>query len=876
MPEPIYHDSNYRFTDPVRVFKANDPYFFEVDNIPLKQLQENCLWLKDQLTKEAQSLLNVKRADIDELRPYVTGEDRIVRVKPGRFTARINDASTKEPLEYLKQLGGIGGDQGYPGWHHDNPDSWQVATASQGNFPPGTVPSWNDILYTALEKFKSSLAQNAVGMTGLEESVFTRPTISDDYPVNTTGITWNADGGAINYPTQSIPGVNLVPAIVTQALLWAKSVDGLQDNWIATTFDNLNSAAGFARMPITENQFIKLWRGVARNAIVDVDDEITVEVPIFQPTDFDYIDENGINVAVEGVQSRIDMIFIYSKPVDASAARYMKGSAIQSLTKPALGLVRGAGLKMQYQAIAGEITQEYGDVDRVDSQGNMQILAAAGDVNDTTMGFTSTSANELFYDVRGSFPAPDDLLNIAPLLSEQLESNALELVGQSILPVAYIWVQGDSSLVARTDLIDIRPFFRTAELTYNERAGLAAAVPQVSLANPVASIGEIDRREINLFHHWTQDINDLAETLNRTGVVAMGYVYGGWNFGPEGALYDHAYKVTHDGNSENLPPNAGQPGGGPTAGDQSARAWLTARFNLGAGNIEHVPEMPDWDLSTWVQLQQPSTGGPVFLQNQGLYANDYLTNFMSTRKGSNPQDIPTSGTAGNFDPAIVAGSFTRLAGSPGWGHQRRWSNAQNEDVGGTTVIYSNVFFTYVKKKILFNKPPWLLDYDVEVNLVNCLGQNNNGYKDPMQTQNWGKAATYYGAWVEKGTDDFTIYYAINAAEVNAFPPYSPQPLGGFHLLAPHVGSDNIIHNRREFGNAWAGFIVPVEPILDSNPNIMGGTGAGPLGYVGNPRVGKCTLPTVMWKMTAISTVDSAFLYTNLGGTNPQIELNNIV
>ena len=48
MAEIIYGDSAYQFTDPVRTFKANDPYYWEVDNIPIEQLQENCLWLKDQ------------------------------------------------------------------------------------------------------------------------------------------------------------------------------------------------------------------------------------------------------------------------------------------------------------------------------------------------------------------------------------------------------------------------------------------------------------------------------------------------------------------------------------------------------------------------------------------------------------------------------------------------------------------------------------------------------------------------------------------------------------------------------------------------------------------------------------------------------------
>ncbi len=107
MVEQIYEDSAFRFTDPIRVFKANDPYYFEVDNIPLKQLQENCLWLKDQVRKVTQTRVSdIKRADIDELRPYATGGDRMVRVLPGRYTGRINDASDKTPLAYLQKVHG--------------------------------------------------------------------------------------------------------------------------------------------------------------------------------------------------------------------------------------------------------------------------------------------------------------------------------------------------------------------------------------------------------------------------------------------------------------------------------------------------------------------------------------------------------------------------------------------------------------------------------------------------------------------------------------------------------------------------------------------------------------------------------------------------
>ena len=51
MAKFTFSDSQFKFTEPVRYFKANDPYYYEVDNIPLKQLQENCLWLRDQLRK---------------------------------------------------------------------------------------------------------------------------------------------------------------------------------------------------------------------------------------------------------------------------------------------------------------------------------------------------------------------------------------------------------------------------------------------------------------------------------------------------------------------------------------------------------------------------------------------------------------------------------------------------------------------------------------------------------------------------------------------------------------------------------------------------------------------------------------------------------
>jgi hypothetical protein len=105
-----YKDSVYKFTDPIRYFKENDPYYWEIDNIPLKQLQENVLWIKDQLDlipDDGDAVdFGVSRSDFNELKPFVDGTGSLVYVNPGRFTARINDAYNKTPLQKLVQMTG--------------------------------------------------------------------------------------------------------------------------------------------------------------------------------------------------------------------------------------------------------------------------------------------------------------------------------------------------------------------------------------------------------------------------------------------------------------------------------------------------------------------------------------------------------------------------------------------------------------------------------------------------------------------------------------------------------------------------------------------------------------------------------------------------
>lgn len=852
MAEKQFEESVYRFSDPIRLFKANDPYYFEIDNIPLRQLQENCLWLKDQVRKSSVKYTGVKRADIEELRPYATGGDRLIRVKPGRFSARVNDASTKDPLAFLQKV--IGEALG------EN-DAWLAATHNEGSFPTGTSPSWNSVLEAALEKFKSTVAEDALGMVGLSERAFTWPVVNADTPVGNDGVDMEDGQNFLQYAdnVSNNPGLGAIssPTLVSKAITWAKSENDSADSFALPSFEYTNQANGFAKLPRTESYFIKRWRGVSRIAIVDVEDEITVQVPAFDATDFNYIDENGNEQPVDGVQSRIDLVFIYSKPVDVSSTTILKSSGKTTLTKPALGIVRGAGIKANYSS-----KTNFQDGHISDTGDDHKILASPADQFNEQIGFTSTSANDISFDVRGSFPAPDDILNIAPLISEKLESEAFELVGQSILPVAYVWVQNSGSEltngsvpVADTDVIDIRPLFRTAELSYNERTGITAAFPQLSLANPAVGKAQLDREIQQVIDYVNAQASDPVTGGEGTKVLATGYVFGGWNFGPEGALYDY-YSTKFGADDADANPD-----GIFDEDVATIRAYIASKYGLGsAAATFNIPAYPDWDLAQWCVLGD--------ITDKGLYPNDYVNTFISGR------------SVASNDPSIVAGSFRQKVNldgtTDGGGTPARLRDFRNTQQGDNVV--SKVNFHYIAKKIKFDRSlvPWLADYTVDCNFVNCVPQSSRGSVAGFNNATWDRhAGSYYGWWVEKGFDEFTIYVAFVAPDNNHYggstQPRFPAP----HSVTTTSGgkkssttSTTSLSDRG--GERFSSFIVPVGEILSSDTTPVSTAPGG--GYTGNPRVGKCTYPTVMFTITGVAASDSAYLYGNLNGTNPVITL----
>ena len=152
-----------------------------------------------------------------------------------------------------------------------------------------------------------------------------------------------------------------------------------------------------------------------------------------------------------------------------------------------------------------------------------------------------------------------------------------------------------------------------------------------------------------------------------------------------------------------------------------------------------------------------------------------------------------------------------------------------------------------------------MDYRVDVTLINCLAMNFGGTHGTNSSPK-EYPGTYFGHWVEKGPNYFIIYVAFVADDNNNW------VSAGF----PAPGTDGV--SQRD-GGRYSGFIVPVSDILTSNTAAIATINKG--GYVGNPRVGKCTYPTVMWNMTGVPDTDAAYLHGNLNGTNPEIYLKDI-
>jgi hypothetical protein len=519
--------TSYTFTQPIRYYKANDPYYYEVDNIPLRQLEENILFVKNQLEGPGgdsgneyltnSSELNIN--NIKQLRPHAIG-GRTVKVNAGRFVSRVNDAfDISNPLTNLTY------GQTLPS------GSKLLATITQ---------TWNETQRDAVwESFIKGSNSARYSMTGLEH---TYTFYSSPGGIGTTWGTTTQVGAGKNYPvfqdgTVVWPGQSKF-SLISPAVKAGQFNSGTNPTGYLYNYSNL---------PNIHLSFVQMWRGVFRTSVVDFPD-VEIEIPAWNDDDFYYVDDNGQYQNIPATQ-RIDLLVAYSLPIDSSSTTIpdfqegFEGTAPpipKTLTSPTLGIIRGAGIGIA-QGLGGNDSGSPKVISSVTTEGihgSSRIAANVNDSNPVTGGAPTGLTDINGAKVYGSFPAPDDLLNIAPLLSLNVSPTDFQLIGQAALPLAYIVVKKDSTLVNQQDIIDIRPFLRTTEFSYNERAGIAGANPPLSLANPAVGAFQVN----DALSKFDTDIANVdarvaAEEGKSNGrVVYTDYVMGGLAYGVEGTL----------------------------------------------------------------------------------------------------------------------------------------------------------------------------------------------------------------------------------------------------------------------------------------------------------------------------------------------------
>tara|TARA_R110000751_G_scaffold55062_3_gene118164 strand:- start:463 stop:2886 length:2424 start_codon:yes stop_codon:yes gene_type:complete len=680
-----YKPSSHQFTDPIRLFKANDPYYWEVDNVPLQQLQEGMLWLKDQVGSD-EVFDSIGRADFSELKPDATGATRDVKVSPGRFTGRVNDAyNTGISVLLLKTLASV----------DKNPlNEIEITT-------PNAV----------MQSLAGTLTTKILEDNGLYDFV--------QHNVTAPGALYNLQW--TNNYTNFIQNKQTANGAVYD-LQHIKLALWKQGTTVKNYGGDPNTEVDLQQLAV---EFTRVYGAPFRTAVVDVPYELTITVPEFD--DADYANHTTYVPAI-----RVDLLFVYTKPIDAASTTILKpnGTTVSQILTPQLGLVKGAGVialngKGNFDGIPIEkgfftspafvdgrdVGSNYFESSGAfDSNMNMQTASVMGDLNQTSIGINNTF---------GNFPSPDDLLNAAPYITDGVSKTNLQLVGQSVLPIAYVFTKRGKVTIEKSDILDIRPFFRTAELTYNERAGLAAANPPTSLANPVVSKYQLADS--------TKKLRDYVLASQPTPPeyprpVGSGYVFGGIRYGPEGVLA--RLDADQDAQSGNSPLT-----------DLTTPTLITTHLKntglLPADIPGIIPQYPDWDTPPWAQSQKNSPG---------LLRNDRFFFYY------NQANRPTY-------PLSQDGTFNTVYGGhvdyPQWvqsndGYARRTGSQallvrKRIDIDTTKVI------------------TWMKDYQVRLSLVNCaLADSDAKFFNLSNNDDHADWMNPHGLYIEKYSDHFNI------------------------------------------------------------------------------------------------------------------------
>ena len=679
-----WKESVYKFTTPIRYFKNNDPYFWEVDNIPIKQLEENVLWLKDQI-EAGSDLSGITRRNFAELKPSVDGTSRTVTVGRGNFTARINDAYQKGFQTLVK-----------------------TADATLNLEGPSDRKYKFNLPTNVLKRIVGDVIGESLYMNGLYEHLQHHDTIP-----STSNLSWSA---------ATLGTINDIPK--NKLAVWR------QGETMNNDISRLNELA---------TAFARRWGGAIRTAVVNVEQDLQIEIPPFSESD--YANKTGFSPAL-----RADLLFIYSHPIDAESTTIAlpDGDSPTQITKPRLGLLQGAGVVSLkgFNAFAGYDSADPDDEGFFDSTvftnsltDNASFFRPDGSISDENHVRTISPISDLnsdlesFPNIFGNFPSPDDVMNLTPLLQEGLE-NSFALIGQSILPVAYIISRRTKTALTEEDVIDIRPFFRTAELSYNERAGIAAANPPLSFANPAVGKTEFNKaltKSVTTLKSYIDNAVGGVSTGTGGGgttvasnFITKGAILGGTKFGVEGGVLYFAAENDVDITS-----------------DESAITYLQ---NYHLKGLNALPRYPGWDLAAWCDtLTNPADKG--FLRNDRINCAVRATD----------DDVFQSPDGEGASLAFINSIVDRIANNR---YKKDFNPWWNEYSLNNKYDIDTVY--YVRKRLKVQLPTDVVDYDVNVNFRNCLPAVSNGKTFSNSLNNYAGIAVEKGS-INNNVAEFTIY-----------------------------------------------------------------------------------------------------------------------
>ena len=208
-----------RINEDIRFYLPADPYYYQVDNLPLEDLLANDVRLQNQIDsiQSSDGGNTVGRAGFTELQPFIdTGLPGTISVRPGNFTGRTQRSSFSDLAGGAPEV-----NDGFDGLMENNspPTNFGSGDKPTGTYSvhnPGSLPQNPNVGRTAVFNFKGgSISIDAFGFDDFEDWVGVETIVGNTTPpagrIDLIGIT--TMNGAMDDPW--VPGNAEPPGVLT-------------------------------------------------------------------------------------------------------------------------------------------------------------------------------------------------------------------------------------------------------------------------------------------------------------------------------------------------------------------------------------------------------------------------------------------------------------------------------------------------------------------------------------------------------------------------------------------------------------------------------------------------------------------------------------